>query len=102
MDLITEVANMLRDQGLEVSVPVSLRSTNNVVAWMCPSPVVAKIARDLNASTRELQLATLLAAAGAPVVPPIEIGIVQPVNVEGQWTTFWRYVADDEQRLPPR
>jgi len=95
MDLITAVANLLRDQGVKVGAPVDLRSTNNVVAWMCPSPVVAKIARDLDASTRALQLATLLAAVGAPVVPPIEIGIVQPVNVEGQWATFWHYVADE-------
>ena len=95
MDLITAVANLVRDQGLEVGVPVNLRSTNNVVAWMCPSPVVTKIARDFDASTREFELATFLAAIGAPVVPPIEIGIAQPVNVEGQWVTFWRYVADE-------
>jgi Phosphotransferase enzyme family len=95
VEMITAVANFVRGQGLEVGAPISLRSTNNVVAWMCPSPVVAKIARDLDASTRELQLATMLAAVGAPVVPPIEIGIVQPVNVEGQWATFWHYVADE-------
>jgi len=28
------------------------------------------------------------------VVPPIEIGIAQPVNVEGRWVTCWNYVAD--------
>jgi hypothetical protein len=94
MDVITSVADLLRDLGVEVGVPISLRSTNNVVAWMCPSPVVAKIARDMDASTREFHLASLLAAGGAPVVPPLEIGIGQPVNVEGRWATFWRYVAD--------
>lgn len=88
------MANLLRDQGVEVGAPVNLRSTNNVVAWMCPSPVVAKIARDLDASARELQLATFLASVGAPVVPPIEIGIAQPVNVAGQWATFWHHVGD--------
>ena len=95
MDLIAVVADLVRDQGLDVGVPVNLRSTNNVVAWMRPSPVVAKIARDLDASDREFRLATLLAAMGAPVVPPIEIGIAQPVSVAGRWVTFWPYVADD-------
>jgi len=94
VDIITAVANVVRGRGLEVGVPVSLRSTNNLVAWMRPSLVVAKIARDLDASTRELQLATFLAAVGAPVVPPIEIGIVQPVEVAGHRVTFWPYVAE--------
>ena len=52
MDLITAVANLVRDQGLEVGVPVNLRSTNNVVAWMRPSPVVAKIARSVGLDHR--------------------------------------------------
>ncbi len=94
VELINAVANLVRAQGLEVGVPVNLRSTNNVVAWMCPGPVVAKIARDFDASARELRSAAFLAAVGAPVVSPIEIGIVQPVNVEGRWVTFWHYVAD--------
>ena len=95
VEMITAVANLVRDQGLEVGVPVTLRSTNNVIAWMRPSPVVAKMAWDAAASARELQLATSLAAVGAPVVPPIDIGIAQPVNVEGHWVTFWQYVADE-------
>jgi thiamine kinase-like enzyme len=30
------------------------------------------------------------------VVPPIEIGIAQPVNVAGQWATFWHHVDDGQ------
>jgi len=89
------VANLARDHGLDVGAPVSLRSTNNLVAWLRPSPVVAKVSRDSDASSRELQLATFLAAVGAPVVPPIEIGLAQPVGMAGQWVTFWHYVADE-------
>jgi len=92
---MTAVANLVRGQGLEVGEPVSLRSTNNVVAWMFPSPVVAKITRNLDASVRELQLATFLASVGAPVVPPIEIGITQPIKVARQWATFWHHVDDE-------
>ena len=95
VELITAVANLVRDQGLEVGVPVTLRFTNNVIAWMSPSPVVANMARDTAASAREFQLATSLAAVGAPVVPPIDIGVARPVNVEGHWVKPWQYVADE-------
>jgi hypothetical protein len=94
VDLITSVANLVRNQGLEVDEPVNLRSTNNVVAWMHPSPVVVKIAGDFDSARRELHTATFLVSIGAPVVPPIEIGIAQPVNVAGRWATFWHHVAD--------
>ena len=89
------MADLARDHGLDVGVPVSLRSTNNLVAWLRPSSVVAKVSRDSHASSRELQIATFLAAVGAPVVPPIEIGVAQPVSVAGRWATFWHYVADE-------
>lgn len=95
MDLVTSVADLAREQGLEVGVPVNLRSTTNVVAWMPPSPVVAKIAGGFNASSREVRMATFLSGIGAPVVPPIEIGIAQPAGVAGRWVTFWRCVADE-------
>ena len=95
VDLIDAVANLVRDEGLEVGVPINLRSTNNVVAWMFPSPVVAKITRDFGRADRELQLATSLSGVGAPVVPPIEIGTVQPVDVNEHWVTFWHHVADE-------
>ncbi len=100
MAVITRVANLIREQGLEVGIPVELRSTNNVVAWMSPSPVVAKIARDFAASAQEHQVAMALAALGAPAVPPIDIGLAQPINVEGQWVTLWRYVADERMATP--
>jgi len=95
VDLITSVANLARDYGLEVGIPVTLRSTNNVVVWMRPSPVVAKISKDFDASSQEFRRATFLAAVGAPVVPPIVIGVAQPVNASGQWVTFWHYVVDE-------
>ena len=95
MDLTPSVADLARDHGLDVGVPVSLRSTNNLVAWLRPSSVVAKVSRDSHASSRELQIVTFLAAVGAPVVPPIEIGLAQPVSMAGQWVTFWHYVADE-------
>lgn len=87
-----DVIELTRDQGLDVGVPVNLRSTNNVVTWMRPSPVVAEMARDVDASARELQLATSLVAIGVPVVPPIEIGIAQP-TCRATLSTTWRLSA---------
>ena len=78
--------------GLRVEVPVLLRSTNNVVAWLRPSPVVAKIGVGRQRGfARELPLALELTALGAPVVPPApEIPAVVHVLDDFQ-ISFWRY-----------
>ena len=69
VDLLTSAADLVRDLGFEVDVPVSLRSTNNLVAWLHPNPIVVKIAGDLASASRENQLAAFLGATGAPVCP---------------------------------
>jgi len=42
MDVIAAVGDLVRSAGFEITAPVDLRSTNNVVIWLAPSPVVAK------------------------------------------------------------
>ena len=91
VDVIGPVADLVRSWGFEVGDPVSLRSSNNVVVWLSPSPVVAKISREHDRANRELAIATELVASAAPVVPPFEQGIEQPVRMGERVVTFWQY-----------
>jgi hypothetical protein len=78
--------------GLRVQEPVLLRSTNNVVAWLRPSAVVAKIGVGRHAGfAKEVSVALELSSLGGPVVPPAsEVPAV--VHLQDDFTiTFWRY-----------
>ena len=86
--------DVARDLGLEIEDPVLLRSTNNVVAWLRPAEVVAKISMaDSSRLRTELQVAQELVALGAPVVSPAsEVPAV--VHRRGEYEmTFWSHHA---------
>jgi hypothetical protein len=91
VDLITAVADLVRSWGFDVRQPVTQRSTNNVVVWLSPSSVVAKISRESDRANSELAIAGELVQLDAPVVPPSEGGIAQPVSMSGRIVTFWQY-----------
>ena len=95
MDVIIPVADLVRSCGFDVHQPVSLRSTNNVVVWLSPSPIVAKISKEHARAGRELAVVRELVELGAPVVPPVDMGIEQPAIIEEKAVTFWRYVPQD-------
>jgi hypothetical protein len=99
MDVIDAISVLLRAEGLVIADPVELRSTNNVVVWLAPSPVVAKVSMEHERAVRELWVAAKLAALEAPVVPPIDVGLEQPVRVGDATVTLWRYEPQDE--APP-
>jgi len=91
MDVADAVSDLVRSAGFEVTAPIDLRSTNNVVIWLAPSPVVAKISDDGARSLGELEIARALVSVEAPIVPPINVGIHQPWQVGGKSVTFWRH-----------
>jgi hypothetical protein len=82
VNVITPVADLVRSCGFDVHQPVSLRSTNNLVVWLSPSPVVAKISKEHDRAGRELAVVSELVELAAPVVPPVELGIEQPVSID--------------------
>jgi aminoglycoside phosphotransferase (APT) family kinase protein len=98
MDVIAAVSDLVRSHGFDVTEPVDLRSTNNVVVWLAPSPVVAKISMEEERSIRELELVRALDALDAPVVAPIEVGVEQPWRAGGRSVTFWRHESQDDAR----
>ena len=77
--------------GLRVDDPMPLRSTNNVVAWLRPFPVVAKIGIGQRGFSTEVSVASELSALGAPVVPlaPEIPGVVHVLD--DFEISFWRY-----------
>lgn len=96
VDVIAPVAELVRSCGLDVHKPVYLRSTNNVVVWLSPSPVVAKISKEHERAGREFAVLRELVELGAPVVPPADLGIEQPVIIDAKTITFWRYEPQDD------
>jgi len=101
VDVIALVAKLVRSCGFEVHKSVNLRSTNNVVVWLSPSPVVAKISKGHDRAARELAVVRELTELGAPVVPPLDLGgIEQPVSIDAETITFWRYQPQDHSLEP--
>jgi hypothetical protein len=84
--------------GVQVEEPVPLRSTNNVVVWLRPSEVVAKVGCGHHRRLAdELQVALELSLLGGPVVPPAS-EVPQIVHRHGDFElTFWRYYAQRSQ-----
>ena len=93
--MITHVTDLVRSCGFDVHQPVNLRSTNNAVVWLSPSPVVAKISREHDRAGRELAVVRELVELAAPVVPLVDMGIEQPVSIDENAVTFWRYESQD-------
>jgi hypothetical protein len=95
VDVVRSVVDLVRSWGFDVHQPISLRSTNNVVLWLSPSPLVAKLSKEHERANRELAVVRELVKVGAPVVPPFELGVEQPVTIDDKTVTFWRYEPQD-------
>lgn len=91
-DAISVATEIARNHGLTVEQPVPLRSTNNAVAWLAPSRVVAKVGVGLKSRLAiELRVAKELAELGAPAVSPATELPVRVHSRHGLDVTFWRY-----------
>jgi predicted trehalose synthase len=85
-----------REFGLIVERAVILADSNNVVVWLAPSPVVAKVGTGHHRSLRlELRIARHLVAQRAPVVAPAAELPQEVHHLAGFEVTFWHYHADD-------
>jgi hypothetical protein len=78
--------------GLRVEEPVLLRSTNNIVVWLRPAMVVAKVGVGHHRRLAdELDAALELNLLGGPVVPPAPEVPRLVHRCRGFEVTFWRY-----------
>jgi hypothetical protein len=92
--------------GVRCSDPVVLRDGSNLLARLGATPIVARVStmtarlRDGDAwFAREVALASHLAAAGAPVVPPSTEIAPGPHHHDGLVMTFWTYVDEGDREL---
>jgi hypothetical protein len=94
---------LARRLGLVVERPVVLSDSNNVVAWLAPSPMVAKVGTGHHGRlAHELAVAKHLTAIGAPIVSPSD-AVPRDVHVcDGFGVTFWEYHPRREQEIDPR
>ena len=102
VDSLTPILDMSAHLGLAGSDPVPLRSTNNVVVWLRPTPVVVKAtASPRNRLGWELMVATALHDAEAPVGGPS--ALVEPVvyHHDGWHMSFWTYHPQSEADPEP-
>jgi hypothetical protein len=92
MSAIGAAVWVAKSYGLQVREPVLLRSTNNIVAWLCPSSIVAKVGVGHHPGfQREIRIASELSVLGGPVVTPaVELPAIVHSRDEFK-ITFWRY-----------
>jgi hypothetical protein len=102
MDAVSSALELAARLGMEVIDHRLLRSTNNTVIWLRPTPVVAKVAPRGNGEVEwEVTTASALGRLEAPVVAPLEIA-GSKVHCSGQWAvTFWPYFAQTEGTPDP-
>jgi Ser/Thr protein kinase RdoA (MazF antagonist) len=107
-DLVADAVVVGRRLGLAVDDPVVLKDSLNLLVWLRPSPVVARIqartglVRGPEALADSLALARFLADAGQPVSPPVEdIDAGPHVAATGRAMTFWRYLDVRDEPADP-
>jgi Ser/Thr protein kinase RdoA (MazF antagonist) len=94
--------------GLAVAEPLVLADGANVIAWLRPSPVVAKVAASTPAVRadvaawlqRELDLAEFLGRAGIPVMAPSPEVPVTVHHRDGHAMSFWTYLEPSDAGPP--
>lgn len=87
--------------GYATDTPVLVQETNNTVVWLRPHAVIAKVgtrSHSAEALTREHAVAAVLAAADAPIAPPIP-DVEPELDLETHFfVTLWRRLEHDAER----
>jgi hypothetical protein len=101
VQLVDAVVELAGSFGHAVETPVMLRSTNNIVVWLAPSQLIAKIAADGDRRLGdELAAGQALAKLAAPTAPPADVLGDRVHRIESRDVTFWRNVGRNDGRAP--
>lgn len=80
--------------GFRSTRPVVLQDSNNVVVWLAPHEVVAKVGVLVHSGevlAREVEVCSFLLGEGAPVAPPI--GQIRASAMTGWPVSLWQRIA---------
>jgi aminoglycoside phosphotransferase (APT) family kinase protein len=92
-----------QQHGLRAANPVVVQETNNVVVWLRPHEVIAKVGSGLDradALRREYHVARALADLGAPVAQPL-LATRPVLDVStGLTVTLWHRLEEDRTMTP--
>lgn len=103
--LLEAVTRVAAAHDLPTDDVLVVRDRTNVLVHLRPAPVVARISltfarlRPPAWFARELEVASFLARAGAPVAPPADAVDPGPHEQGGIVITFWRHVDHDPARF---
>lgn len=105
---VRAAVTVARSHGLTVTDPEVLKDGSNVVVWLRPAPVVARVATTTALVRtevwrwlrREVSVVHHLRSRGAAVVPPSELIPPGPYQHDGAWLSCWRYVEHDPEYTP--
>jgi Ser/Thr protein kinase RdoA (MazF antagonist) len=107
-ELVSDAVMMARGLGLVVDDPLVLKESLNLLVWLRPSPVVARmhvrtgLVRSADPAADSLALAAFLADAGLPVSPPVDDVDPGPhVGATGRAMTLWRHLSLIDERADP-
>lgn len=106
--LVSDAVAIGRGLGLIVDDPEVLKDSLNLLVWLRPSPVVARIqvrtglVRSPDAAADSLTLARFLTDAGLPVSPPADdIDAGPHVGATGRSMTLWRRLEINDEPPDP-
>lgn len=107
-DIVADVASIGRSLGLRVEEPIVLKDSLNLLIWLRPSAVVARVqvrtglVRDREVLADSLAFAAWLAAAGLPVSPPTnDVDPGPHVGATGRPMTLWRHLGIRDEDPDP-
>ena len=107
-DLVADAVTVGRGLGLAIDDPVVLKDSLNLLVWLRPSPVVARIqgrtglVRGPEALADSLALARYLVDAGLPVSPPVDdIDPGPHTGPTGRAMTLWRHLDVRDEPADP-
>jgi hypothetical protein len=106
--LVADAVTVGRSVGLDVGDAVVLKDSLNLLVWLRPAPVVARIqvrtglVRDPDAAADSLRLAGYLSERGLPVSPPADgIDPGPHLGSTGRTMTLWRHLEIIPERADP-